>query len=282
MPFTMCYNLKAMEIIRVDDLCFGYNENELVLDHITFRIEKGSYTTIIGHNGSGKSTLAKLLSGLLEKTSGRIVVCNNELCEEKLCSLRASLGIVFQNPDNQFIGSTVSDDIAFGLENRCIEPSKMDEIILEYASKVKMEHFLDKEPQSLSGGQKQRVAIASILAMKPDIIIFDEATSMLDPKGKQDIKNIMKELHLSGKTIISVTHDIEEVLNSSQTIVLNKGRIEMIDEPLKVFEHAQRLQAINLDIPFVFKVRNLFKESGINLKACATIEELVEELCQLK
>ncbi len=180
-----------MQAIEVKDLSYSYDKKHYAVNGASFNIEKGSYTTIIGHNGSGKSTIAKLMLGLLEKESGTIVIDGLELTLENLGEIRNRIGIVFQNPDNQFIGSTVRDDIAFGLENHCIEQAKMNGIIEEYASKVGMSDFLESEPTKLSGGQKQRVAIASVLAMGLDIIVFDEATSMLDPTGKSEINKLI-------------------------------------------------------------------------------------------
>ena len=198
-----------MSLIEVKNLDFSYNETKKVIKNISFDIKKGDYVTIIGHNGSGKSTLARLLIGLLEAKGGSINIDGLELNEENVYKIREKIGIVFQNPDNQFIGSTVRDDIAFGLENHMVPQGDMDDIINKYAKEVGLEEFLDKEPTALSGGQKQRVAIAGVLAMNPDIIIFDEATSMLDPRGKKDIKDIMRKLHGDGSfTIISITHDI--------------------------------------------------------------------------
>ena len=178
-----------MSLIEIKNVDYSYNDTRKAVDGITFDIEKGSYVTIIGHNGSGKSTLAKLITGLLPVKNGSILIDGLEVNEQNISAIRKRLGIVFQNPDNQFIGSTVKDDIAFGLENKQVESADMEGIIGEYAEKVGLTEYLDYEPQNLSGGQKQRVAIAGILAMKPDIIIFDEATSMLDPKGKKEIKN---------------------------------------------------------------------------------------------
>lgn len=272
----------AMAIIEVKDLCFKYNDETLALNKVSFNIEKGSYTTIIGHNGSGKSTLARLIMGLLEKESGTIKIDNCELNEENICKIRSLLGIVFQNPDNQFIGSTVADDIAFGLENTNVDHEKMEDIINEYASKVGMIQYLDKEPQNLSGGQKQRVAIASVLAMKPDIIIFDEATSMLDPKAKSDIKKLIHEVHKQQKTIISITHDIEEALESDNVIVLNQGTIYKIGKPFEVFKSASELIDIDLDIPFSVQIKQAMLKEGIKLTKTDNLDTLVEEICQLK
>ena len=270
-----------MKLIEVKDLSFSYNDENLALDGVSFNIEKGSYTTIIGHNGSGKSTLAKLLAGLLEAKSGDILIDGLKVNEENITEIRKKLGIVFQNPDNQFIGSTVRDDIAFGLENRQIPQSEMDGIINEFANEVGLTKFLDKEPTALSGGQKQRVAIAGVMAMKPEIIIFDEATSMLDPKGKSDIKKLISDLHESGKfTIISITHDIEEVLSGDDCLVLNHGKVYMHDKPEKVFAKAEELRKMDLDIPFSLKIKEAFKKNHINLKS-DDLKGMAEELWRL-
>ena len=269
-----------MSLIEIKDLSYSYNEKKKAVDGVSFCIEKGSYTTIIGHNGSGKSTLAKLISGLLPIKQGEVIVDGKNVNEENMPELRKKLGIVFQNPDNQFIGSTVKDDIAFGLENRLVDAKDMETIIEEYAKKVGLKEFLDSEPQNLSGGQKQRVAIAGVMAMHPEIIIFDEATSMLDPKGKKEIKKLMAELAQDDKyTIISITHDIEEVLQSDDCVVLNQGKLFMHDKPSKVFEKASELRKINLDIPFVSQVKELFADKKIKLKS-NDLKGMVEELWQ--
>jgi energy-coupling factor transport system ATP-binding protein len=186
---------EAMGMIEVKNLNFSYDENSETIDNVSFSVEKGTYTTIIGQNGSGKSTIAKLIAGLLEKKSGSIMIDGLELNLENLNQIRSKIGIVFQNPDNQFIGSTVRDDIAFGLENHCVAQEDMDDIIAANAKRVKMTKYLNQEPTRLSGGQKQRVAIAGVLAMKPEILIFDEATAMLDPQGKDEIKKVIMDLH---------------------------------------------------------------------------------------
>lgn len=270
-----------MSLIEVKNLTYGYNEQELAVDKVSFEIKEGDYVTIIGHNGSGKSTVAKLLAGLLEAKSGEIIIDGLVLNLENLYKIREKLGIVFQNPDNQFIGSTVKDDIAFGLENHKVPSDKMNDIIVEYATRVGLSEYLEKEPTALSGGQKQRVAIAGVLAMHPSIIIFDEATSMLDPKGKEDIKSLINDLHRNREfTIISITHDIEEVLHSDDCIVLNKGKVYEHNVPYKVFENAQKLREIDLDIPFELKMKEEFKKRGINLKS-SDEETMVKELWQL-
>ena len=213
------------KIIEIKNLSFEYREGIRTINNISFDIFEGEYVAILGHNGSGKSTIAKLIIGLLEKLKGTIIVNGVELTLENLYKVRDNIGIVFQNPDNQFIGATVRDDIAFGLENNCVPQNQMDEIINNYASKVDMQDFLDHEPIKLSGGQKQRVAIAGILAMNPKIIILDEATSMLDPIGKREINNLVRKLNKEKTmTIISITHDIEEAKNADRIIVMNNGQ----------------------------------------------------------
>lgn len=270
------------KVIEVEHLEFEYRDGEKTIDDICFYVEKGSYTTILGHNGSGKSTIAKLLMGLLEKKNGSIKIGGIELNEENLFQIRNQIGIVFQNPDNQFIGATVRDDIAFGLENLCVEPSKMDDIINEYASKVGMIDFLDHEPTKLSGGQKQRVAIAGILAMSPSIIILDEATSMLDPKGRNEINNLVHELNKNkNMTILSITHDIEEATLSDQVILLSDGHIIDVGKPEEVLMKKDQIEGLSLDIPFAYKISLGLKEKGISVNNHINREKLVEELCQL-
>ena len=270
-----------MKAVEVEKLTFSYDQETNAVEDVTFSIEEGSYTTIIGHNGSGKSTVAKLITGLLEKKSGKVVIDGLELNEDNLYEIRKRVGIVFQNPDNQFIGSTVRDDIAFGLENRCIPQENMDDIINEFAEKVRMTKYLDKEPTRLSGGQKQRVAIAGILAMKPKILIFDEATSMLDPQGKDEIKKVIRNLHKdSTLTIISITHDIEEVIHADYVIALSKGHVAMSGTPQELFADTDQVRKIHLELPFALRMQEALAREGIHLGREITMEGLVEELCR--
>lgn len=253
----------------------------MTIDNISLVIPKGSYTTVIGHNGSGKSTLAKLLLGLLEKKSGNIYINGMELNYDNLDKIRNNIGIVFQNPDNQFIGSTVRDDIAFGLENHCFPREQMDEIIEKFASEVNMTKFLDNEPTKLSGGQKQRVAIASVLAMNLNIIVFDEATSMLDPTGKREINRLIKQIHEKQKiTVISITHDIEEVAQSDNVLVIDNGKLAMSGTPQEIFRNEKMLVKMKLDVPFVYKLRNELNKKGIKLTETLDMERMADEVCQ--
>lgn len=272
-----------MNAIEVKNLVFAYEENKDVIKNISFSIEKGSYTTIIGHNGSGKSTIAKLLIGLLERKSGEIRIEGLPLDLEHLNQIRRKIGIVFQNPDNQFIGATVRDDIAFGLENHEVDPSEMEEIIERFAAEVNMTKYLDSEPTRLSGGQKQRVAIAGILAMAPSILIFDESTSMLDPKGKEDINRLIQKLHdEKGLTILSITHDIEEVVKSDSCIILNSGELVYHGSPENILNKEKELVKNSLDTPFAYKFSKALKANGIKVPDEINTERLVEEICQYR
>lgn len=218
----------------------------------------------------------------MEAKSGNIYLDGVALTPENVYSIREKVAIVFQNPDNQFIGSTVRDDIAFGLENRCIEPKEMDGIIKHYAQRVRMLDYLDHEPTKLSGGQKQRVAIAGVLSMHPEVLVLDEATSMLDPKGRKEVNELVKELHQNrDMTILSITHDIEEVALSDKVIVMNNGKIVMSGSPHDILLHMNKLVEIGLDIPFSVKVYLALKEKGIVLDDPYDLEGMAHSLWQL-
>ncbi|MEG0694931.1 MAG: energy-coupling factor transporter ATPase [Erysipelotrichaceae bacterium] len=271
-----------MKTIEVKDLTYSYDGEENAVDHVSFSIEQGSYTTIIGHNGSGKSTIAKLLINLLVKDEGTIILDGLELNEENEYAIRDKVGIVFQNPDNQFIGSTVADDIAFGLENHQVPQNQMEEIINKFAQQVNMSKYLQSEPTRLSGGQKQRVAIAGVLAMSPEIIIFDEATSMLDPQGKAEINKLIQTIHdVSKLTIISITHDIEEVAHSDYVLVMDQGHIVMQGLPEEILQRERELINLKLDIPFALKFCKALHSYGVDVAPCTTLERAVDEVCQL-
>ena len=272
-------------VLEVKNLNYKYEKDVDTLNDISFSINKGEYVTLIGHNGSGKSTLAKILCYLLEPTSGEIYLNGEKEDEKNISMIRKTIGIVFQNPDNQFIGSTVEDDIAFGLENRNIETHKMHELVREYAKKVHMDQFLAKEPSEISGGQKQRVAIAGILALGLKIIIFDEATSMLDPEGVEDIKRLILNMKKEDKdlTFISITHDIEEAYNSDRVIILNKGKLFKDGKPEDVFSNFNDIKNIGLDLPFAIKIKNSLNEKGILIpKDINNIDDLARYICKLK
>ena len=271
-----------MNPIEIKNLNFSYDQTQDVVKDVSFVVKKGSYTTLIGHNGSGKSTIAKLIIGLLEKEKGSILIDGEELSLDTLERIRRKIGIVFQNPDNQFIGSTVRDDIAFGLENHQVAPHEMDAIIENYAKEVGMSEYLDHEPTRLSGGQKQRVAIAGILSMKPDILILDEATSMLDPEGKEDINKLVKQLHQENDmTILSITHDVEEVLRSDHVIVMYDGCIVKDGAPSDVMQNEEELIRLKLAAPYSVRLATELKKLGIPVKQAWNMEGMVDELCQL-
>jgi len=273
-----------MDEIVVKNLSFSYDKTHPVLSEVTFSVSRGSHISIVGHNGSGKSTLAKLLIGLLERSNGEIFIHGILLNEKTINDIREKMCLVFQNPDNQFIGSTVEDDIAFGLENKRVSQPEMKDIIASFAEEVGMGKYLNKEPSMLSGGQKQRVAIAGALALSPNIIIFDEATSMLDPNGKKEIINVIKRMRNSNPdlTIISITHDVEEAFISDEVIVLSQGKIVMSGKPSIVFSDRETLKKYRLDMPFLLDFKEKLKAIDINISEEKTLDEIVETICQSK
>jgi len=272
-----------MKVIEVKDLSYSYDGKNPAVSGLNFSVEEGSFCALIGHNGSGKSTLAKLLIGLLNGYQGEIKLFGTTLEPKTLFSLRSRMGIVFQNPDNQFVGSTVRDDIAFGLENRCVKHEDMDSIISTYAAEAGMEKFLDSAPENLSGGQKQRVAVAGVLAMKPDLVIFDEATSMLDPKGKKEILELARKMRVANPklTILSITHDIEEASLADEVLVLNEGKLVLAGTPKEVFTHGKELERIHLDSPFYVNLIRALQAQGIEVPSSVdSLQKLEESLCQ--
>ena len=252
-----------MSYIEIKDLSFSYRKDRPVLKNVSLNIEKGEWISILGHNGSGKSTLSRLLMGLLKARGGEIIVDGITLNEETVYEVREKIGIVFQNPDNQFVGVTVEDDIAFGMENLQFEREDMIDRIKEYATKVDMIDYLKKAPHMLSGGQKQRVAIAGILAMKTDIIIFDEATSMLDPKGRDSIMEYIKELNNEGVTVITITHDMKEAVLSDKIVVLKEGEVLLFDETMKVLNNKKILNQSNLELLMPLKLLHKLEENNL-------------------
>lgn len=239
-------------IIKVNDLCFSYNDNEFI-KNMSFVIEKNSYTCIVGPNGSGKTTLSKLICGLLEADDGEIFIDDILFNKENAGIIRSKLGVIFQNPDNQYIGTTLKDDIIFGLENHNVNPDKMDGIIEEVSKLCGVKGLLEKEPYAMSGGQKQKGAIAGVLALNPEILILDEATSMLDPVSKKEFKeNILRLKKERNLTVVSITHDMNETLKADKVIVLNKGKIVFDGKNIDLYN--TDLSKYNLELPPIIEL----------------------------
>jgi energy-coupling factor transport system ATP-binding protein len=251
-----------MSFISIEKLNFAYHPKRPILKNIDLLVEKGEWIAILGHNGSGKSTLAKTIVGLLEPNSGSVTVDQTVLTPMTAYEVRKKIGIVFQNPDNQFVGVTVRDDIAFGMENLCFSKEEMLSKIDFYAEKVGMKAFLDKEPSGLSGGQKQRIAIAGILAMETDCIIFDEATSMLDPTARKELMDYIRELHEDGLTIIMITHDIEEALWASRLVILKEGELFQDGSREEILKQPEVFLTAGLELPVGLKIANELKRTG--------------------
>ena len=271
-------------IIDVKNLSFRYKESQEYYDlkDITFHVKRGEWISIVGHNGSGKSTTVRLIDGLLEAESGEILIDGQQLTEENIWDLRRQIGMVFQNPDNQFVGATVEDDVAFGLENQGISRHEMKERVEEALDLVGMSDFKKKEPARLSGGQKQRVAIAGVVAQRPAILILDEATSMLDPEGRRElietVQGIRKDYDM---TVISITHDLEEVAMSDRVLVMKKGIIESTSSPRELFSRND-LDKIGLDDPFANQLKHFLSQSGYDLpEHYLTESELEDKLWEL-
>ena len=271
-------------IIDVKNLSFRYKESQEYYDvkDITFYVKRGEWLSIVGHNGSGKSTTVRLIDGLLEAESGEIVIDGQRLTEENVWNIRRQIGMVFQNPDNQFVGATVEDDVAFGLENQGLSRQEMKKRVEEALDLVGMLDFKKREPARLSGGQKQRVAIAGVVALRPAILILDEATSMLDPEGRRElietVKGIRKDYDM---TVISITHDLEEVAMSDRVLVLKKGEIESTSSPRELFSRND-LDQIGLDDPFSNQLKHSLSQNGYDLpENYLTESELEDKLWEL-
>ena len=262
-------------IIEINQIEFSYQEEATpALKDISFSIKKGEWVAIVGHNGSGKSTLAKAINGLHLPQKGTVTVGGMTLSEESVWDVRRMVGMVFQNPDNQFVGATVEDDVAFGLENQGIERSEMQRRVQDALEKVKMQEFATREPARLSGGQKQRVAIAGVVALRPDIIILDEATSMLDPEGRDDvIATIRKIKEESDLTVISITHDIDDAASANRILVMRDGELYQEGSPDEIFSAGPELVSLGLDLPFPEKLKSALKDRGINVPANYLDEE---------
>ena len=271
-------------VIDVKNLSFRYKESQEYYDvkDITFHVKRGEWLSIVGHNGSGKSTTVRLIDGLLEAESGEIVIDGQRLTEENVWNIRRQIGMVFQNPDNQFVGATVEDDVAFGLENQGLSRQEMKKRVEEALDLVGMLDFKKREPARLSGGQKQRVAIAGVVALRPAILILDEATSMLDPEGRRElidtVKGIRKDYDM---TVISITHDLEEVAMSDRVLVMKKGSIESTSSPRALFSRND-LDQIGLDNPFANQLNHSLSQNGYDLpENYLTESELEDKLWEL-
>ena len=266
----------TLNSIDVKHLKFKYDDNQdnYTLDDLSFHVKQGEWLSIIGHNGSGKSTTVRLIDGLLAAESGDIFVENELLTEENVWNIRQKIGMVFQNPDNQFVGSTVEDDVAFGLENQGIPREEMLIRVKDALEKVRMAEFATREPARLSGGQKQRVAIAGVVALRPDIIILDEATSMLDPEGREEVISTIKKIKEESQlTVISITHDIDEAANANRILVMRQGELVREGTPKEIFSAGPELIDLGLDLPFPEKLKSALKERGVDVPSEYMTEE---------
>ena len=268
------------QMIELKNVSFRYDKTveEYQIDTVSFHVKQGEWLSIVGHNGSGKSTVVRLIDGLLEAESGEIYIDGKQLSRETIWEIRSKIGIVFQNPDNQFVGATVEDDVAFGLENQGIPREEMLQRVEKAIEQVGMLEFKDREPSRLSGGQKQRVAIAGIIALRPTIIILDEATSMLDPEGREDLMAVMRELQKKFQlTIISITHDLTEIALSDRTLVFQKGKLESSVTPRELFSRND-LNEIGLDKPFSKQVQESLSSHFPLKQDYLTESELLDQL----
>ena len=284
-PISLKTPLNNMEnIIEVRNLKYKYDsESEnYTLNDVSFQVKKGEWLSIVGHNGSGKSTTVRLIDGLLEAESGDIIISGDKLTAENVWEKRRQIGMVFQNPDNQFVGATVEDDVAFGLENQGLDYDLMVERVQQALEFVGMQDFKEREPARLSGGQKQRVAVAGVVALRPDIIILDEATSMLDPEGRLDLIQTVKKIKDKNQlTVISITHDLDEIALSDRVLVMKEGQVESTATPRELFSR-EDLEELGLDQPFVNQVKAALCQSGLPLPdSYLTEKELQDQLWAL-
>ena len=284
-PISLKIPLNNMEnIIEVRNLKYKYDsESEnYTLNDVSFQVKKGEWLSIVGHNGSGKSTTVRLIDGLLEAESGDIIISGDKLTAENVWEKRRQIGMVFQNPDNQFVGATVEDDVAFGLENQGLDYDLMVERVQQALELVGMQDFKEREPARLSGGQKQRVAVAGVVALRPDIIILDEATSMLDPEGRLALIQTVKKIKDSNQlTVISITHDLDEIALSDRVLVMKEGQVESTATPRELFSR-EDLEELGLDQPFVNQVKAALRQSGLPLPdSYLTEKELQDQLWAL-
>lgn len=271
----------SRKLVEFRNVSFRYDEEgPWVLKNCSFDIYEDEWLAIIGHNGSGKSTIAKLLNGLLFPQEGEIFIDGKKVDESSIWDIRKDVGMVFQNPDNQFVGATVQDDVAFGMENRGLPRDVMKQRIQETLKAVRMQDYYLTEPHRLSGGQKQRVAIASVLAISPKILILDEATAMLDPTGRKEIMQTVSAIQESqGLSLITITHDLQEIVQADRVIVMNNGERWDETSPRELFQKKEELREIGLDVPFVAQLTDELVRAGVTMEySPLSHEELLEEL----
>ncbi|MBI5974676.1 energy-coupling factor transporter ATPase [Staphylococcus canis] len=268
--------MSDIPLLQFKDVTFQYDsDGPAILKNVSYDVYPGQWVSIVGHNGSGKSTMAKLIAGIEQTFDGDILIDQSSIKGTELSAFHHHIGIVFQNPDNQFVGSTVNYDVAFGLENKSVPTEEMHEIVARVLKDVDMYDKQNHEPSALSGGQKQRVAIAGVLALQPKLIILDEATAMLDPEGKREIFDMIKKLnHVHQVTVISITHDLSEVVESDKIIVMNQGRIAMSGSVASIFKHSHELLEMGLDLPFEMRIAQKLNLS----QAYLNYDELLESL----
>ena len=277
------------DFIKVENLVFDYIKSEdgstfRAIDDVSFTVEKGSFTAVIGQNGSGKSTLAKNINGLLVPTGGKIYVDGLDTADpENIWDVRQKVAMVFQNPDNQIVSSVVEDDVAFGPENLGVDPQEIRKRVDDALKSVEMYEFRRKAPHLLSGGQKQRIAIAGAVAMEPECIVFDEPTAMLDPRGRREVMNVIHRLNQKGITVLLITHFMEEAAEADKVIVLDQGEVKMTGTPLEIFRRAEELKALSLGVPPAVDLAYRLRERGIEVpQDLLEVEDIVRYLCQLK
>lgn len=277
-------NLEENRIIA-SNLVYTYPEaKKNAVDDVSMRVKRGEFLAILGHNGSGKSTLAKLFNALYVPTDGTVWVCGLDTRDDDLVfDIRQHAGMVFQNPDNQIVATVVEEDVAFGLENNGVPPAEIRVRIDEALRAVNMSAFAKKAPHMLSGGQKQRVAIAGVLAMKPDVIILDESTAMLDPSGRQEVMNTVHRLNdEEGISVVIITHYMAEAATADYVIVMDEGKIAMSGTPREVFRQVERVRSLGLDVPPMTDLAHMLRADGLGVREdVLTVDEMVEEVCRL-
>lgn len=270
-----------MQALAFQDVSFSYGDDSFQIEHLNFSVEEGEFVAVLGHNGSGKSTLARLADGLLEADGGEILVFGTPLIGKKIYEIRRQVGVVFQNPDNQTVASIVEDDVAFGAENVGLPRKEIGERIDFALKAVGMEEYREATVSRLSGGQKQRIAIAGVLALKPKIMILDESTAMLDPRGRKEIIDVVLKLNREEKiTVLLITHFPEEALLADRAIVMNRGEIVMEGKPEEIFERHEELVTYNLDLPRIGKICKKLQAGGMNVSDTLDEEKLAEEIAQ--